>query len=131
MTEPAGPEDGASVVLFADTFNSYFEPETLRMAAVFLARLGYRVHMAAPEPGERPLCCGRTFLTAGLVYEARIEANRLLKTLEPFAHEGVPIIGLEPSCLFALARRGLVASAARRDEKGRREHHAARDIFGA
>jgi len=43
---------------------------------------------------------GRTFLTAGLVGEAKAEAARTLAVLMPFAKRGVPIVGLEPSCLF-------------------------------
>jgi len=63
---------------------------------------GYRVHVAAPADGtSRPLCCGRTFLAIGRVDEARREAERTLAALEPYAARGVPIIGLEPSCLFS------------------------------
>jgi Fe-S oxidoreductase len=67
-----------------------------------LSRLGYRVTplRAAGEP--RPLCCGRTFLSAGLVDEARTEARRLLAAATPFLDRGVPIVGLEPSCLLTL-----------------------------
>jgi Fe-S oxidoreductase len=57
-----------------------------------------------PKPASlsRPLCCGRTFLCAGLVDEARIELDRLVATFAPFAARGVPIVGLEPSCLLTL-----------------------------
>jgi len=48
------------------------------------------------------VCCGRTFLSAGLVDEARAELDRLVATYAPFAARGVPIIGLEPSCLITL-----------------------------
>jgi Fe-S oxidoreductase len=48
------------------------------------------------------LCCGRTFLSAGLVDEAKREAERMVNALAPFAERGVPIVGLEPSCLFTL-----------------------------
>src|SRR5260221_12331842 len=50
----------------------------------------------------RPLCCGRTFLSAGLVEQARTELDRLVASYAPFAARGVPIIGLEPSCLLTL-----------------------------
>ena len=63
---------------------------------------GYRVHIPKPVGGGRPLCCGRTFLSAGLVDEASFELDRLVKTYAPFAARGVPIIGLEPSCLLTL-----------------------------
>ncbi len=55
-----------------------------------------------PVEGSRPLCCGRTFLSAGLVDEARAEAKRVLDALSPWVAHGVPIVGLEPSCLFTL-----------------------------
>ena len=57
-----------------------------------------------PKPADRgrPLCCGRTFLSAGLVDQARAELDRLVATYAPFAARGVPIVGLEPSCLLTL-----------------------------
>jgi len=60
------------------------------------------VHVAAAPKGERPLCCGRTFLSAGLLDEAKAEAQRLVDALLPYAQRGLPIIGLEPSCLLTL-----------------------------
>ena len=88
------------VVLFADTFNRWFEPENLRAAVRVLHAAGYAVEIAAPADGGRPLCCGRTFLAAGMVEEARVEAQRVLAALAPALERGVPIVGLEPSCLF-------------------------------
>lgn len=89
--EPAG-----EVFLLGDTFNRYFEPDNLRAAIRVLAAAGYRVVM--PEASGRPLCCGRTYLAAGMVDRARAEARRLLGAL---AGER-PVIGLEPSCLLTL-----------------------------
>ncbi len=101
---PARVTDGAvrPVVLFADTFNRYFEPENLRDATDVLKAAGFTVFHPAPVEGRRPLCCGRTFLAAGLVEEARAEARRLLATLGPFVARGIPVVGLEPACLFSL-----------------------------
>ncbi|HLX79397.1 MAG TPA: FAD-linked oxidase C-terminal domain-containing protein [Burkholderiales bacterium] len=93
---------GREVVLLADTFNRYFEPENIRAAIRVLQAGGYRVHIAQAREGGRPLCCGRTFLSAGLVEEAKAEARRVLHALQPWLAHGVPIIGLEPSCLFTL-----------------------------
>jgi FAD/FMN-containing dehydrogenase/Fe-S oxidoreductase len=94
---------GREVVLLADTFNAYFEPENLHAALCVLKAGGYHVHILQPPREERrPLCCGRTFLAAGLVDEARKEARRLSAALMPYAARGVPVIGLEPSCLFTL-----------------------------
>jgi len=94
--------EGPEVVLFADTFNRYFEPENLRAAVRVLEAAGYRVLTPAPVDTDRPLCCGRTFLSSGLVDEARKEAQRVLDTLSPYVERGVPIVGLEPSCLLTL-----------------------------
>jgi FAD/FMN-containing dehydrogenase/Fe-S oxidoreductase len=90
-----GASDG-DVVLLVDTFNRYFEPENARAALKVLEAAGYRVH--AP----RGLCCGRTFLSAGLVDEAKKEARKMVEALTPYVAKGVPIVGLEPSCLFSL-----------------------------
>jgi FAD/FMN-containing dehydrogenase/Fe-S oxidoreductase len=89
---------GPEVVLFADTFNRYFERENLDAAVEVLAAAGYRVR--APKLDGRPLCCGRTFLSVGLVDQARREAERTIAALSPFVERGVPVIGLEPSCVL-------------------------------
>ena len=99
-TDRAAP--AREVVFLADTFTTYFEPENAHAALDVLRAAGYRVHVATPRDGGRPLCCGRTFLAAGLVEEAREEAERMLDALIPFAERGVPIVGLEPSCLLTL-----------------------------
>ena len=109
--EVVGPADGHEVVLFADTFNRTYERENLDAALRVLTEGGYRVHL--PKPVGRPLCCGRTFLSAGLVDEARAELDRLVTAYAPFAARGVPIVGLEPSCLLTLRDELL---ALRKDE---------------
>ncbi|MDJ0944519.1 MAG: FAD-linked oxidase C-terminal domain-containing protein [Kiloniellales bacterium] len=100
--EAGAPKEGREVLLFADTFNTYFEPENARAALRLLQAGGYRVEVPRPAAGGRPLCCGRTFLAAGLVEEAKAEARRLIKAMLPDALAGKPILGLEPSCLFTL-----------------------------
>ncbi|WP_027525913.1 FAD-binding and (Fe-S)-binding domain-containing protein [Bradyrhizobium sp. Ec3.3] len=92
--------DGRDVVLFGDTFNRYFERENLEAAEKVLQAGGYRMHHVAAKDGGRPLCCGRTFLSAGLVEEARLEARRTAEALVPFVSRGAKIVGLEPSCLM-------------------------------
>jgi Fe-S oxidoreductase len=84
------------VILFVDTFNRYFEPDNARAARKVLEAAGYRVEIPAG------LCCGRTFLSVGMVEQAKREAQRLLAVLAPAAARGVPIVGLEPSCLYSL-----------------------------
>jgi Fe-S oxidoreductase len=100
-------EAHGDVVLFVDTFNRYFEPENARAALKVLKAAGNRVY--AP----RGLCCGRTFLSVGLVDEAKREARKMLEALAPYVAKGVPIVGLEPSCLFSLRDEfpGLVGDA--------------------
>jgi Fe-S oxidoreductase len=95
-------KNGREVVLWVDTFNNYHEPENARAALRILQAAGYDVHMPKSIDGNRPACCGRTFLSAGLVDEAKAEAKRLIDTLAPYAERGIPIIGLEPSCLLSL-----------------------------
>lgn len=97
-----GPAGGREVVLFADTFNRTYERENVDDALRVLIAGGYRVHLPRPVDRGRPLCCGRTFLSAGLVENARAELDRLVATYAPFAARGVPIVGLEPSCLLTL-----------------------------
>jgi FAD/FMN-containing dehydrogenase/Fe-S oxidoreductase len=95
-----GNEAGREVVLFADTFNRYFEPENIEAALRVLGAAGYLVHLPKPLAGRRPLCCGRTFLSVGLVEEARAEAERTVAALTPYVARGIDVVGLEPSCLF-------------------------------
>ena len=90
-----GVADG-NVVLLVDTFNRYFEPENARAAKTVLEAAGYRVQIPAG------LCCGRTFLSVGMVDQAKREARRMLAALAPALARGAPVVGLEPSCLFSL-----------------------------
>jgi FAD/FMN-containing dehydrogenase/Fe-S oxidoreductase len=93
---------GREIVLFVDTFNRYFERENLDAAIAVLAAAGYQVHLPQPADGaSRPICCGRTFLAIGKVDEAKREAARAIAALAPFAERGVPILGLEPSCILS------------------------------
>lgn len=126
------------VVLFADTFNRYFERENLDAAYKVFAAAGYKVHCVKPADGsKRPLCCGRTFFSIGKVDEARKEAERTLKSLLPFAERGVPVVGLEPSCILGFrdeipallksaAAKKLAAHALTFEEFLLREHEAGR-----
>jgi Fe-S oxidoreductase len=81
------------VLLFADTFNRAFEPENLRAAQRVLRAAGYR-----PIVPRRRLCCGRSYLSAGMVERARAETRRTLAALAG----PLPVVGLEPSCLLTL-----------------------------
>ncbi|MEJ2591978.1 MAG: 4Fe-4S dicluster domain-containing protein [Candidatus Thiodiazotropha sp.] len=98
-------EGERTVILFVDTFTRHFEPEIAEAALSVLEAAGYRVNLvqaAAGDTEQRPLCCGRSYLSQGMVEPAKREARRTLDALLPHAEAGVPIIGLEPSCLLTL-----------------------------
>jgi FAD/FMN-containing dehydrogenase/Fe-S oxidoreductase len=111
--------DGKGVVLLADTFNAYFEDENLQAALKVLNAAGYRVHIphktqsgnqaSSKENGcSKEFCCGRTYLAAGMVDKAKATLGELVDHLAPYADKNIPIIGLEPSCLFTLKDEALV-----------------------
>ena len=107
--EITASEEGAKeVVLLVDTFNSCFESENANAALDVLKSAGYQVHCPAPLDGGRSLCCGRTFLSNGMVDAAKVEVLRTMRTLKPYVERGVPIIGIEPSCLLTLRDEYLV-----------------------
>lgn len=105
---PAAVAEGSRgpVVLFVDTFAQYFEPEIAEAAHAVLTKAGYAVTVARPAPDDaepdRALCCGRTYLSTGMVGKARDEARRVLAALRPALASGAPIIGLEPSCTLSM-----------------------------
>jgi len=99
--QPIVSTSGLEVLLFVDTFNNYIDTQNALAAQQVLQAAGYTVHLNQ-RPGERPLCCGRTFLSAGMVDQAKAEARRTLDALVPFVKRGVAIVGLEPSCLLTL-----------------------------
>ncbi len=91
------------VVLFVDTFNGYFESDNATSALRVLQAAGYTVHIASKAQADgKHLCCGRTYLSSGMVAEAKAKAGELVQALLPFAGKGIAIVGLEPSCLLTL-----------------------------
>lgn len=105
FSAPANEDGGErAVVLFVDTFTRHFEPRIAQAAVAVLNAAGYQVIVAhaTDDDSARPLCCGRTYLSQGMVDRARDEARRLLTALLPHARNGRPLIGLEPSCLLTL-----------------------------
>jgi len=95
---PNGSADDI-VLLFADCFTRWFEPENARATERLLAAAGRRVVDPTPV-GQRPLCCGRTYLAAGMIEEARAELGRTLDALRPWLEAGATVVGLEPSCVL-------------------------------
>ncbi|MGD8494785.1 MAG: FAD-binding and (Fe-S)-binding domain-containing protein [Gemmatimonadales bacterium] len=89
---PGDTADGR-VLLFPDTFNNFFHPETLRAGVDVLEAAGGHV-----EIPPRILCCGRPLYDYGMLDLARRQLRRILDTLRPWIRGGVPMVVLEPSC---------------------------------
>ncbi len=93
-------DNDPQVLLFADVFNRYFEPENLRAAVRVLRANGLRVAVARDDQSDRALDCGRTLLAMGCVDEARHEAQRVIDATREAVAKGVPVVGLEPSSIL-------------------------------
>lgn len=96
------PEDGAAedrpqVLLWADSFTNYFSPETGQAAVRVLEAAGYRVRVP-----DRPVCCGLTWISTGQLDTARKILRSSVEALAGYAADGIPIVGLEPSCTGVL-----------------------------
>ena len=94
--KPFAASGDGDVLLFADTFNRYFDPDTLAAAARVIVRTGRTVGVAAGS--GRPLCCGRTYLSAGMTGRAEAELLRTTRVFRAALDQGKFIVGLEPSC---------------------------------
>ena len=94
-----------AAALFVDTFNGAFESENALAAARVLKKAGYTLYLVQKNQGQH--CCGRTFLAAGMVDQARARLAALLEDVLPLAQAGVAIVGLEPSCLLTLRDEAL------------------------
>jgi Fe-S oxidoreductase len=89
------------LLLWPDTFTNHFDPAVAADAVAVLESLGYAVELP-----PRTVCCGLTWTTTGQVAAARRVLRRSLRTIEPWLAEGVPVVGLEPSCTAALRSDG-------------------------
>jgi FAD/FMN-containing dehydrogenase/Fe-S oxidoreductase len=93
--EPASSAPaGLPVMLWPDTFNNYFLPSTARAAVEILETAGFRV--VVPHAN---LCCGRPLYDFGMLDRAQTLLLQILDELEPEIEAGIPIVGLEPSCV--------------------------------
>ena len=88
---------GGTVLLWADSFTEYFSTAGGLAAIDVLEAAGYQV-----ETLERPQCCGLTWITTGQLDTARELVGRAVEQLHPYVAAGVPVVGLEPSCLSVL-----------------------------
>ncbi len=94
--QKAKTKNSKKVVLFNDTFNTYNYPQVAIAATEVLEAAGFEVIL----PGHK--CCGRSMISKGLVNKARRAAQDTIDKLAPLAQQGIPIVGLEPSCLLSM-----------------------------
>ena len=88
---------GKPVVLFVDSFTDHFSPEIARAAVDVLVDAGY-----APQVASRKACCGLTWISTGQLDAARRILGRTVAELHEAVKQGIPIVGLEPSCTGVL-----------------------------
>ena len=101
-TGAGGTDVVRRVVLWADSFSDAFDPDVPRAMIAVLQAAGYEVIVPSQDA-----CCGLTWISTGQLEGARKRLVKLLGVLGPFAVNGVPIVGVEPSCT-ALLRSDLV-----------------------
>jgi Fe-S oxidoreductase len=87
---------GQPVVLFPDTFNNFLHPDRMKAAVEVLEAAGFKVHVP-----PKALCCGRPLYDYGMLDMAEAFWRRTLSVLQPFIRAGVPLVGIEPSCVAA------------------------------
>ncbi len=112
---------GAPVLLWVDTFTDYFTPEVGRTAVRVLEAAGYAVQITA-----EPVCCGLTWISTGQLDGARRQLRRGLRALGPALSDGVPVVGLEPSCTAVL--RGEITELLPDDPRASRAKAATRTL---
>jgi Fe-S oxidoreductase len=91
---PPHNADKPPVLLWPDTFNNHFFPEVLKSAVTVLEAAGFRI-----EVPKISLCCGRPLYDFGMLDQARRQLRQILDVLQPQIQEGVPLVGMEPSCV--------------------------------
>jgi FAD/FMN-containing dehydrogenase/Fe-S oxidoreductase len=91
------PAAGKPVVLFVDSFTDHFAPEVARAAVEVLTDAGY-----APQISTEKACCGLTWISTGQLDSARRILRTTVDALSEAAEQGIPIVGLEPSCTGVL-----------------------------
>jgi FAD/FMN-containing dehydrogenase/Fe-S oxidoreductase len=89
--------EGKPVVLFVDSFTDHFSPEVAKAAVAVLTDAGY-----APRITSRKACCGLTWISTGQLDAARRILGNTVAELHEAAEQGIPIVGLEPSCTGVL-----------------------------
>jgi FAD/FMN-containing dehydrogenase/Fe-S oxidoreductase len=113
---PLKNEGGPKVMLWPDTFNNHFHPRTAQAAVEVLETGGYQVVI----PDQR-LCCGRPFYDFGMLDQAEHALRQVIETLRPAIEAGMPVVGLEPSCVSVF--RDDIRNLLPHDEDAKRLYH--------
>ena len=91
------PEIIPDVWIWADSFTDHFFPDNALAAIRFLESVGVTARVIRDDA-----CCGLTWITTGQLDQARSILTRTVRTLTPYVESGVPVVGLEPSCILTL-----------------------------
>lgn len=89
-----GNQDKPPVILWPDTFNNHFHPETAKAAVSVLEAAGFQVRVPA-----RNVCCGRPLYDFGMLDQAKKQLRQILTDMREDINNGVPVVGLEPACV--------------------------------
>jgi Fe-S oxidoreductase/FAD/FMN-containing dehydrogenase len=87
-------EGKPAVILWADTFNNHFHPETARAAVMVLEAAGFQVRVPVQH-----VCCGRPLYDFGMLDQAKKQLRRILTNMKQDIDDGIPVVGLEPACV--------------------------------
>jgi FAD/FMN-containing dehydrogenase/Fe-S oxidoreductase len=87
-------QDRPPVILWPDTFNNHFHPDVAKATVEVLEDAGYQVWVPRAH-----LCCGRPLYDFGMLDRAKDYLRTILTTLQPQIEAGIPVVGMEPSCL--------------------------------
>jgi Fe-S oxidoreductase len=88
---------GQPIALWVDTFTDHFSPDVGKAAVAVLEDAGYCVRIT-----DRRVCCGLTWISTGQLDGAKKQLTASLDALDPFVEQGIPVVGLEPSCTAVL-----------------------------
>jgi FAD/FMN-containing dehydrogenase/Fe-S oxidoreductase len=89
-----GKQSKRVVILWPDTFNNYFHPETAKAAVEVLEAIGFQVRLP-----DLHICCGRPLYDFGMLDQAKRQLRQILHDLRPEIYHGIPVVGLEPACV--------------------------------
>ena len=92
--QPLRNEDKPPVILWPDTFNNHFYPETAKAAVAVLEAAGFRVRVPS-----RHVCCGRPLYDFGMLEQAKKQLRGILTDMRDDIDNGIPVVGMEPACV--------------------------------